>query len=153
MTWTIVMPQRQHGASSMYSRYYDQPVIVINSRFEMLLTPAAHEMLGKAGQVEVLHDPSMHSFGLRVAGKNDPSFAIQGGTTAGKNGERVPVTKGMVRISTKACRDYHWGKEDHTTFYRAQMDANGILMADYHRPIETIYTPIKRRNRKNGSKP
>lgn len=148
--WTIVQPSRGSSGHSTYEKYYSQPVIAINSRFEILMTPAAHELLGKPTHVEILHDSRAKMFGLRTASGKDPAFKVQINTTTTKDGSRTPVVRGMLRISSHAPEDYHWGQEGCIVIYRAAMDADGVLVVDLKARLDCIDAPI--RHRKNGKK-
>ena len=151
MSWTTISHSVTTGSNSIYAPYYDQPVIAVNGRYDILMTPAAYEMLGKPKYVTVLHDPSAHLFGLQsAAASGSQSFMAQVGYTQDPiTKKRVPIKRGMVRVSCKAAKDLGWGQPNQIIIYRAAMTPTGVLTVDYRHRAEMVSAPVRHRS-KNG---
>jgi hypothetical protein len=152
MSWITVIPSRTGSSHSVYEKYYGQPIVAVNNRFNILLSPASIEMLGCPQYVTVHHDPTLHLMGISASVETDMlRLKITISKTLDKNGNRIP-SKGMASISCLAAKELAWGKEDHIVIYRAKMDSYGVLAADVRFPVEVIPSPKRHTERKNGHK-
>lgn len=145
--WTeVTFGKRHSGRGGIYAPYYDQPIVAITPRGEILITPFVAELLGKPKYVRILHDMKNLRFAivptdLDAANTLAVNYNI-GGKKNQANGQAYQ--RQMARIGAQS---FVRGvglmlDSDHVALLRGEVDHEGFFVIDMRQgrtPIPYIH--------------